>query len=72
MQTLEKRCWNSDGHIINVHRGRKSIRVSTVHNITLKEFVVYGDLGAPLEGLVSSLFKKMDLILGGKFPAPQK
>jgi|GEM_PF-5144022 len=67
MQTLEKRYWNKDGYRIDIHRGRKSIRASTVHKVTLKEFVVYGDLNASIEELVSSLFKHMESILGSTF-----
>jgi hypothetical protein len=64
MQRLEKRYWSRDGHVVDFHRGRKSVRVSTVDKLTLKEFVVVGDLDASQDELVNSLFKKMDSILG--------
>ncbi len=64
MQTLEKRYWTSEGFVVDIHVGRNRVRASTVDPLTLKEFVVNGELNASRKELESALFEKMESILG--------
>ena len=66
MVTLEKRYWHKDGYVISIHRGRDWIRASSVDPVSLKEFVVAGELEDDRDELVKSLFKKMKATLGDR------
>jgi hypothetical protein len=66
MVTLEKRYWNREGYVISIHKGRDWIRVSTVDPVSLKEFVVAGELDDDRDKLVDTLFEKMESVLGEK------
>ena len=66
MVTLEKRYWHKDGYVISIHLGRDWIRASTVDPVSLKEFVVAGELEDDRDELVKSLFRKMKATLGDR------
>lgn len=66
MVTLEKRYWNRDGYVISIHRGGDWVRVSTVDPVSLKEFVVAGELEDDRDELVNAVFQKMARTLGDR------
>lgn len=64
--TLEKRYYNREGYVISIHRGGDWVRVSTVDPVSLKEFVVAGDLDDDRDELVEAVFQKMAATLGDR------